>query len=322
MMPWILAVLTICLTLPAGADTAPGRARVDIRAQATVRGAWILLQDVAAVQADPAYTGPALGTIRVGRAPLPGSRFILSRAQMIQMLKAGAVLMEQVDLAGAAETAVVREKQTVSAAEIERRVRSYILEQMPWAREDVEIGPVSGARELTLPAGALRYGIAAQKQADFLGRTSFEVRIATADVAEKHLWVNADIRVYAPVVVARRPLGRLSRIGPDDVVVEKRNLAQVPQDAVRAVAELSGKRSRRNIQAGEPIRASQVEVPPAVKRGDLVTLRVENNTLVITALGKVLETGKPGEVIRVENISSHREVYGRVIDSKTIEARF
>ncbi len=318
----MVTVLMLCWTLPAVAEEASGRARVDVRAQAAVRGAWILLQDIATVQLDPDYRGPQLETLRVGRAPLPGSRGLLSRAQLIQMLRAGSVSMERIELVGAAETAVVREKQTVSAADIEQRVRRYILEQMPWPREDVEIGPVSGARELTLPAGPVRYRIAAQRQADFLGRTSFEVRIGADDQEEKRLWVNADIRVFAPVVVARRPLARLHRIGPEDVVVERRNRAEVPRDVARTVGDVSGKRTRRNIQAGEPVRESQVEVPPVVKRGDLVTLRAENDTLVITALGKVLETGKPGDLIRVENVSSRREVYGRVLDSKTVEARF
>jgi len=48
----------------------------------------------------------------------------------------------------------------------------------------------------------------------------------------------------------------------------------------------------------------------------------ESDGLKITALGEVRERGRRGERIRVVNLDSKREIYARVLDSKTVKVDF
>jgi flagella basal body P-ring formation protein FlgA len=65
-----------------------------------------------------------------------------------------------------------------------------------------------------------------------------------------------------------------------------------------------------------------LEVPPMVRKGDRVTLVVENTHFRITCVGEVKEEGRAGDRIKVTNISSKREVYGRVLDRYTVLVDF
>jgi flagella basal body P-ring formation protein FlgA len=65
-----------------------------------------------------------------------------------------------------------------------------------------------------------------------------------------------------------------------------------------------------------------VEVPPLVKKGDRVTLLVENDHFKITSIGEVKEEGRAGDRIKVTNMSSKREVYGKVLDGHTLLVDF
>ena len=55
-----------------------------------------------------------------------------------------------------------------------------------------------------------------------------------------------------------------------------------------------------------------------VKRGDRILLIAERGTLKVTAPGVVRENGFKNQMIKVENVQSHKIVYGTVLNSRTI----
>jgi flagella basal body P-ring formation protein FlgA len=50
----------------------------------------------------------------------------------------------------------------------------------------------------------------------------------------------------------------------------------------------------------------------------MVRIVLESPLLKMSTPGEALETGKPGDTIRVKNTSSHREVRAQVIDKQTV----
>jgi flagella basal body P-ring formation protein FlgA len=67
---------------------------------------------------------------------------------------------------------------------------------------------------------------------------------------------------------------------------------------------------------------ASVEEPPAVRRGDVVSLVAEGSGLRVTTRGEVKEEGRPGQVVRVRNLSSEREILGRVVNGSTVRVEF
>ena len=88
------------------------------------------------------------------------------------------------------------------------------------------------------------------------------------------------------------------------------------------LGEVVGKRMVLSVNPQEILRKSMVEVPPLIKKGDRVTLLVENAHFQITGTGEAKEDGRAGERIKVINISSQKEVFGRVVDGHTLQVDF
>ena len=59
-----------------------------------------------------------------------------------------------------------------------------------------------------------------------------------------------------------------------------------------------------------------------VKKGDRIILVVENSHFRITSVGEVQEEGGRGDRIRLLNITSKREVYGRLLDANTAQVDY
>ena len=86
--------------------------------------------------------------------------------------------------------------------------------------------------------------------------------------------------------------------------------------------EVLGKRTKRAIKANEVLRTNHIELPPMVRRGDVVSIIAESDGLMITTLGEVRKKGCRGERIRVVNLDSKKGIYGRVLDSNTVKVDF
>jgi flagella basal body P-ring formation protein FlgA len=86
--------------------------------------------------------------------------------------------------------------------------------------------------------------------------------------------------------------------------------------------EVAGRTLTRAVGAGTVITYPMIDSQQGVKRGEIVTIVCDNQRLMIRARGKAMENGKRGDVIRVRNIPSDREVVGRVTDSGTVAVEF
>jgi flagella basal body P-ring formation protein FlgA len=314
----LMAILSLLLTQAGGASADV----LELKAEAVVQGDTFCLEEIATIHPGPVIPAETMARVEIGEAPRAGEKLVVSRKSLIQALGRKGFATGNIQLSGAAETVIIRASQTISAGTVHNLVRQHIMAHMPWSEKDAEIHQIRGARDFIMPTGKLYHRVIPQQNTDYLGVTPFQVISRAENGDERQQWVTAEIRVSVPVVIARHPVERLTHIGPADVKIDRRNLASLSSDTTASVEQVIGKRTRRKIRAGEPVRLSQIELPPVVKRGDLVTLRVETSSFLLTAKGKVLENGRPGETVRVENIASRKEIYGKVVDGTTLTVDF
>jgi flagella basal body P-ring formation protein FlgA len=100
------------------------------------------------------------------------------------------------------------------------------------------------------------------------------------------------------------------------------NLANLPSGIITNIHEALGKRAKRAINVKAVLRADFIELPPLVRRGDVVTVIAESAGLKISAVGKVREKGHRGDRIRVMNLDSGKAIYARVLNSNTVLVDF
>jgi flagellar basal body P-ring formation protein FlgA len=86
--------------------------------------------------------------------------------------------------------------------------------------------------------------------------------------------------------------------------------------------DVIGKRLRKDAPAGTVLTPQLLEDRVLVQRGEIVSIVAENGRLVIQVSGKAMDKGRMGETIRVKNLTSGKEVYGKVTGSNVVSVEF
>ena len=210
-----------------------------------------------------------------------------------------------------------KEGQAIEIEDLAGILETHIQRVMNDRRKRIEVKEIRGYERIGLPPGTLSYEVSVPDQVYRGGNVSAAIRFAVNGKEMKRVRVTAQVNIFADVVVARSYLRRHHVIQERDLQLVNRNLSLLSPDVVTEFEELVGKRTTLNMNGQEVLRKSMVERAPLVKKGDRVTLMVENSHFKITALGEVQEEGGRGDRIRLLNTSSKREVYGRILDANT-----
>lgn len=186
-------------------------------------------------------------------------------------------------------------------------------------RKRVEVKEVRGYEKMVSPPGDFRYEVLVQDQAYRGGTVPVDIRFLIDGKEVKKLRVTAQVHIFADVIVARSYIRKHQVIQDRDLQRVNKDLSLLPPDVVTDMEELLGKRTTLTMNSNEVFRKGMVERAPIVKKGDRMTLVVENNHFKITSLGEVQEEGGKGDRVRLVNVSSKKEIYGRILDANTAQ---
>jgi flagella basal body P-ring formation protein FlgA len=139
----------------------------------------------------------------------------------------------------------------------------------------------------------------------------------------------AEVSVYVPfrvlvkkrLYLAKHHFSKGDEIHLADLDEKESFLSGVGAGYPAAVEEIAGKRAKKEIPAGEVVTSQLLESVMAVRKGETVSLRAENNKLVVQAKGTALEKGKVGDLVRVKSPSG-KEVVGKVTGNDTVVVEF
>ncbi len=133
------------------------------------------------------------------------------------------------------------------------------------------------------------------------------------------LFVPIDVKVMTEVVVAKNSLPRGAILGPGDVTMKKRNLARLNRGYLEQPKLAVGKKLRQRLRQNQVVIPSQLDTPDAIKRNSRIVITASNKLLQIHMAGKALQNGSIGELIKVRNESSNRELEARVVAPGIVE---
>ena len=308
----------LSLSLIAGAWGVEYGPRMLFKSRATVSGEVIRVGDVAELKGLRSALTAEITRLPIKEAPEPGEVAVVTRREIESALEAVPEGIRRPWDPAPLEITVVREGRLLGAEEIARIIAGHIRKSLPGGNIQVEVREIRNFEEITLPAEArsckvwisepLRKGGWVQANLAFYGNGK-ETRRMT---------VNALVDLYQKVVVADRYLKRHQEIQAEDLRLLPVNIQQLPPDAVTNLEEVLGKRMIVNLNGREPVRASLLEVPPLVKKGDVVNVILERNSLRISCLGEIKETGRKGDRVKLVNLGSKKELFGRVVDAGTV----
>ncbi|MDY6986473.1 MAG: flagellar basal body P-ring formation chaperone FlgA [Thermodesulfobacteriota bacterium] len=282
----------------------------------------ITLAEIAEIDgADPNYI-QRMGNIVIGRAPLPGDSRRIDEGYVRLRLKQNGIDSSQINLHIPQTVTVTRAFVEIPKEKIEKIVLTYIYGRLPWEKDTVRVKSVHVSSKALLPEGEVTYSVIPPKAMDFLRTIALSVVFKVNGKLAKKVWATVKLEVLTEVVLTKRPLRRRQLITEDDIHLKTIDLTKAQSNVLTNPQEVLGKRTKRPIGGDVVLTSDHIELPPLVRRGDVVLIVAESNGLKITALGEVCKRGCQGDRIKVKNLDSKKAIYARIVDSSTVQVDF
>ena len=206
--------------------------------------------------------------------------------------------------------------------EVREAVTAFVTTRTADMGWDVRIRRITISDGLKLPEGSVDYEIVAQQQWEGWGNINIMVLARQKDRVVRNIPVRIEVEALADTVVTLRQIEHGTCITAADIVLQKREITQNSHLAARTLDAVTGKKARITLRANQPVRTDQVEKVPLIKSGQMVTIIAENGVMKISVTGKAHSSGAEGDIIRVQNLTSLKEIPARVIDATTVQVAF
>ena len=310
-----LLLLFFCACLDGGfasCHAAGEPSSFQLRPAVQVDGSGVILNQV--VQADPAV--PAL---RLCDAPAFGKTTLLNRATVNELAQAAGCPFALTNWTGAAAVRIGRRARTLAEGEALQLLTATLQEQCLKDKGELELRLARPWTPLNVPDEPLTLKILDLPTAGV--SSSFIARCELQTAGGEHLapWQAAlQARLWREIWVARAALKRGDLLAHANLLRERRDLLLLretpaeldPQDSTLELAE--------PIPAGAPLLARALKVRPVVHRGQSIAALVQDGALLITLKVEAMEDGAPGQLIRVRNPLSRRDLRGKVLDEQSV----
>lgn len=133
------------------------------------------------------------------------------------------------------------------------------------------------------------------------------------------LYVPVRVRREADVVVLRGPVRAGQPITADQLVVQRRDIADATAPVVTDPAQVIGLTPARPLAAGAPLSAADLVQGPPLRRGDPVVLVSRAGGIEVRMAGRALGPAGAGGRVSAENVESRRIVRGRLVGPGVVE---
>lgn len=288
------------------------------RTDAAAAGEYITLNNLANLPPDLAQK---YGQALIWSAPPPGQLFTLTREflqyRLTQMGLAEVLKDGEIPPAiQVRQTGILLESEAIVAA-----YRQYIQNQNPWPASDLHIQIYPQDEPILLPDNKFTLEVLPPKGTERpLGEVTLEMAVLKEGRLLKKFKVHGKVTLEQTIVCASRPLPPQTVIGPKDVHLSRRDVTVLSQrDIFTSEKQVVGHLVSKGLGPQEILTSRHLDHKPIIKRGEEVTVVLDQNGLVISTRGVTREDGYLGRQVRVRNSRSKKEFQAEVLDAKTVK---
>lgn len=296
--------------------------RIKMHPESHISSQDIRLGDISEIKSNNWEQTKKLGDIIIGTAPIPGRSRYIKRNDITVKLKQNGIDLSQIDLESPEKIQIIRSFIRIGKEAIEGILLAEINKGKLWDIEKVKVKKIQVTHGVTLSKGSLAYQVVMPSKGERKGTVLLQVLIHVDGNLEKKVTAIVYTEIMADVVVAKNPLRRYQTISSDDIILKKMDLSTLSSNSILNLQEVIGKRTTRVINPNTVLRMDLVELPPLIRRRDIVHIISESDTLRISTLGQAQEKGSRGQRIKVINATSGEKIYARVVDAKTVKIDF
>jgi len=203
-----------------------------------------------------------------------------------------------------------------------QKIRQHIDQNMLHPAESVRVEFLSALPSMDKLSGKITYSIESRPSEEYIGDTSFNVRIFSKGIFLKEEVVRVRIEVLREFVISTSTINRNSILSADDVSVQKKWVKRIPMNAISSLDEAIGKTIIVSIRPNAQITRTMLKEVMSVKKGKIVQVILDNGIMKIMMNGVAEEDGAEEAVVKVRNLNSNKIIYARVIGQARVQVDF
>jgi len=292
---------------------------IRLKKEAYLDGGEFFLGDIASIKASDEKLVESIRCINLGDTPdsNAGKRNITSAEIMYKLRNIG-VDVKKVRFDGENSSVVMPKLQKLSADDIFKPVKQFIIHNMPWGLDEVIIEPKRVPEYIEVAAGKISLEITPVSSNQYIGPVRYTVLISVDGRAEKSVDVSLNIMVFKKVLVALKNIRRGEPLTPVNIGLLKRELHPNTQDALTDAQSALGMICARNITVHGIIKKEYLQLPAIVSRNEAVQVLIESDGFSVQTIGVAKESGGLGDYISVQNLDSKKVFYAKVTGIKRV----
>ena len=210
----------------------------------------------------------------------------------------------------------------ITAEEIRERAENFLINNLDWPPESMDIKVNYKAKDLLLKEGDLLLDFNMRKNSRAIGRIPLTVTVKLNDKFVKRLRVDAKVGIYQDVVKTVNSIQRGDVVGVSDVIVERTRSERIFKNVATQLDKVIGQAATKNIQVGKIIKFRDLKQVPTIKRGSRIMIVAKRGSMRITAPGAAREDGFKNSIVQVVNLETKKLIYAEVINANTVEVKF
>lgn len=152
------------------------------------------------------------------------------------------------------------------------------------------------------------------------GRSAVPIQLLKDGKRFKTIFPRLEVTVMREVMVAITPIAKGATFSEGDVQIVKRALHGIPGTPILGGPEaLVGAVAKRYVAKGSVLVEGAFDLPPLVRSGSMVTVKVVSGALTIIASGQAVTDGAKGQLVRVVNLDTRKDFVARVVGENQVE---
>lgn len=280
---------------------------------ALVGSEGIFLDDLVA-----AFTNVTVPHLRVGEAPLFGQSFVYPPAKILAAWNEIDPKTSPIATNLIPDVRVARKARILDESEIRDMLIACLQKTIHPTQGDLIIRLARPWTPVKVPDEAIEFRAldmpAANLRSSFVVR--FELKTGRETIGSWQMPVQAQL--FRQVWIARVPIKRGQAITESDFVLEQRDILGLREPLAQWNPAESDFECSDYVPAGYPLLARSLKPRAVIHRGDLVEALLQDGLMSILVKVEALEEGSPGQVVRVRNLQTKRELRGKVQNEQTI----
>jgi len=312
--------ITLLLIQIAAAEENPGcNLTINLPAEAMIEDENIELGKIAEIKGDEKLSALA-EKIGLGKITLPGQTLTIDRTMiLIRLMCTDGLDHCKPEFTGAEQIRIHKAARTIKGESFIESAQVFLKKSI---KDDsiVKWEPTRTPADLILTGEPKRVELVPHLVSrNATGQANLEISV-TADgamVASRQLSFRPSFNIRQAVTT--KDVTKGDAFTADNIKIEN-TISNETQPA--GWTEPTGLIATRDLPAGTILNPGMAKTPApkiVIERNQTVIIRIDNAELTVTAMGKAIQPGSPGDCIKVRNIDSQRIITTKVNEDGTVE---